>query len=91
MRLRALVVAGNIAGAATLTVTSDVDAQKHAVRDGTVDFLVTSLDEALRILKNEIRKGATVAVRVGEPLEDVEREMVERGVHRGSGRRDTHR
>ena len=77
---RALVVAGNIAGAATLTATADVDAQKQAVRDGIVDFLVTSLDEALRILKNEIRKRETVAVCVGAALEAVEREMGERGV-----------
>lgn len=77
---RALAVAGNIAGAATLTATSDVDAQKQAVRDGVVDFLVTSLDEALRILKNEIRKRQTVAVCVGGPLAAIEREMAERGV-----------
>lgn len=77
---RALVVAGNIAGAATLTATGDVDAQKQAVRDGIADFLVTSLDEALRILKNEIRKRQTVAVCVGAAPELVEREMVERGV-----------
>ena len=77
---RAMVVAGNIAGAATLTATADVDAQKQAVSDGIVDFLVMSLDEALRILKNEIRKRQTVAVCVGAALEAVESEMVERGV-----------
>lgn len=77
---RALVMAGNIAGAATLTATANVNAQKQAVRDGIVDFLVTSLDEALRILKNQIRKRETVAVCVGAALEAVEREMIERGV-----------
>ncbi len=77
---RALVVAGNVAGTATLTATSDVDAQKQAVRDGIVDFLVTSLDEALRILKNEIRKRQTAAVCVGAAPELIEREMQERGV-----------
>jgi hypothetical protein len=77
---RALVVAGNIAGAATLTATADVNAQKQSVRDGIVDFLVMSLDEGLRILKNEIRKRQTVAVCVGAAFEVVEREMVERGV-----------
>jgi hypothetical protein len=77
---RALVVAGNIAGAATLTATADVNAQKQSVRDGIVDFLVMSLDEALRILKNEIRKRQAVAVCVGVAFEVVEREMVERGV-----------
>ena len=45
---RALVVAANIAGAATLVATADRAAQKQAVRDGVTDFLVNSLDEALR-------------------------------------------
>lgn len=77
---RALVVAGNIAGAASLAATANLVAQKQAVRDGVVDFLVTSLDEALRILKNEIRKRETVAVCVGVDPVTVEREMLERGV-----------
>lgn len=77
---RALVVAGNIAGAASLAATADPAAQKQAIRDGIADFLVTSLDEALRILKNEIRKGEAVAVCVGAAPEAVEREMRERGV-----------
>lgn len=77
---RALIVASNIAGAASLCVAADEQAQKQAVRDGIVDFLVTSLDEALRILKNEIRKHAPVAVCVaGAPVE-VESQMAERGV-----------
>jgi urocanate hydratase len=76
----ALVVAGNIAGAATLTATSDSAAQRQAVRDGVVDFLVASLDEALRILKNEIRKRETVSVCVATSPADVVREMAERGV-----------
>lgn len=77
---RSLVVAANILGAASLTATADPAAQKQAVRDGVVDFLVTSLDEALRILKNEIRKCQAVAVCVGAAPEAVEREMRERGV-----------
>ena len=76
----ALVVAANIAGAATLTASAEIATQKQAIRDGVVDFLVTSLDEALRILKNELRKGETVAVCVGKAPEEIEREMAERGV-----------
>ncbi len=79
-RSRALVVAGNVAGAATLAATADVQAQKEAIRDGVVDFLVTSLDEALRILKNEIRKHERVAVCVGLAPGVIELEMRERGV-----------
>lgn len=77
---RALVVAGNVAGAASLAATGDPLVQKQAIRDGVVDFLVTSLDEALRILKNEIRKGETVAVCVGAAPKKVKQEMLERGV-----------
>src|SRR5215475_15725073 len=50
---RALIAAANIAGAASLCVSADARAQKRAIHEGVVDFLVTSLDEALRILKNE--------------------------------------
>src|SRR3954447_15148632 len=53
---RALVIAANIAEAASLCASADPVAQKNAMRDGVVDFVVTNLDEALRILKNEIRK-----------------------------------
>ncbi len=77
---RVLVLAGNIAGAASLAATADTAAQKQAIRDGVVDFLVTSLDEALRILKNEIRKRETVAVCVAAAPLEIEREMLERGV-----------
>ena len=77
---RAVAIAGNVAGCATLVATANPDAQKQAIRDGIVDFLVTSLDEALRILKNEIRKRATVAVCVATSPADVEAEMFERGV-----------
>jgi len=77
---RALMTAGNTAGAATLAATADPVAQKQSVREGNVDFLVTSLDEALRILKNEVRKRAAVAVCVGAAPDAVEQEMRERGV-----------
>ena len=77
---RALLVAANIAGAASLVATADVTAAKRAMRDGVVDFLVTSLDEALRILKNELRQRQAVAVCAALPAEAVAEEMRERGV-----------
>jgi len=77
---RALLVASNIAGAASLAATADLAAQKQSVRDGVADFLVTSLSEALRILKNQIRKRETVAVCIASAPEAVEREMLDRGV-----------
>jgi len=81
---RALLVAANIAGAASLAASTDAAAGKQAIRDGVVDFLVTSLDEALRILKNEIRTRQTVAVCVAlaQPVSETDfaRQMLERGV-----------
>ena len=77
---RAMVVAANIAGAASLAAMGDETAQRLAVRDGVVDFLVNSLDEALRILKNQIRKGETGAVCIAATAEAVRAEMLERGV-----------
>jgi hypothetical protein len=77
---RALMVASNIAGAASLAVTADPVAQKQSIHEGVADFLVNSLDEALRILKNEIRKGEPVAVCIAAPRATIEQEMLERGV-----------
>ncbi|MDR3754710.1 MAG: hypothetical protein P4K93_12200 [Terracidiphilus sp.] len=77
---RALVVAANIAGAATLVASPDPATQKQAIRDAVADFLVTSLDEALRILKNQLRKRETVSVCVAIDPAAMEREMNERGV-----------
>lgn len=75
-----LVRAANIAGAASLSATADVATQKLVIRDGVVDFLVTSLDEAARILKNEIRKRQRVAVCVTAKPDTVAAEMAERGI-----------
>jgi len=77
---RALLVAANIAGAASLSVAPDAARGKQALREGVVDFLVTTLDEALCILKNELRKRQTVAVCVTAEVESLEAEMRKRGV-----------
>jgi Urocanase Rossmann-like domain len=85
---RALLVAANIAGAATLAASADRDEQKQALRDGIADFVVTNLDEALRILKNQLRKHETVAVCIAQSPSEIEREMNERGVAPDLLRRD---
>jgi urocanate hydratase len=85
---RALLIAANIAGAATLAASADRASQKQALRDGVADFVVTNLDEALRILKNQLRKRETVAVCVAQSQSDVEREMNQRGVAPDFLRRD---
>jgi hypothetical protein len=76
----ALTIAGNIAGAAVLAATADQAASRKAMREGAVDFVVTTLNEALRILKNQVRKREPVSVCVGAAPDDIEREMLERGV-----------
>jgi hypothetical protein len=85
---RALVVAANIAGAASLVATADRAAQRQAIRLGVADFLVNSLHEALRILKNQLRKRETVAVCVSLAPQAIEREIEERGVLPDLLRRD---
>jgi hypothetical protein len=77
---RVFTIAANIAGAATLAASKDPSALRQAQREGVIDFLVNSLDEALRILKNEIRKRQPVAVAVSLAPAAIETEMLERGV-----------
>jgi hypothetical protein len=75
-----LLRAANIAGTASLAASSDQARLRQAMHQGTVDFLVTSLDEALRILKNEIRKRQPVAVAVSAAPEALAIAMLDRGV-----------
>lgn len=72
--------AANIAGAASLAASADAASLRKAMREGVIDFVVNSLDEALRILKNEIRKKQPVAVGVSIAPQAIEREMLDRGV-----------
>jgi hypothetical protein len=58
----ALLLAASIAGAASVVLERNPGAVRYAVRNGIVDFAVTTLDEALRILKNEVRKQQPIAV-----------------------------
>ncbi len=72
--------AGRIAGAAVLLVLEDTARARQAVRSGAADFLVTSLDEALRILRMDVRRGTAVGVCLQSPLPVVLTECVDRGV-----------
>jgi hypothetical protein len=76
----ATAVAASIAGAASLGVDPSADRIKQAVRSGACDFMVNHLDEALRILKNEIRKKQPVAVGLVSDPNSTIAEMTERGV-----------
>ena len=77
---RRLLRAANIAGAASLAASSDPALLRQAMREGAIDFVVNSLDEALRILKNEIRKRQPVAVGVSIAPDHLLLEAAERGV-----------
>lgn len=77
---REMLIAANIAGAASVAASADPAAVRQAMRDGVVDFVVTSLEEALRILKNEIRKKLPVAVGVSVSPQTLMEQMLERGV-----------
>jgi hypothetical protein len=75
-----LVRAANIAGAGTLLLESDQRRGRDWVRSGACDFLVTTLDEALRILKNELRRKQPTAVCLpGDRVAAVE-QCIARGV-----------
>jgi len=76
----AFAIAANIAGAASLGLEADVARAKAGIRNGAIDFLVNTLDEALRILKNEIRKKNPVAVALVGDSREIVAEVVERGV-----------
>lgn len=75
-----LPAAVSIAGGCTLALDPDVATVKAVFRQGGLDFVVNTLDEALRVLKNEIRQHKPLSVALTAPLEPVLAEMEERGV-----------
>jgi len=77
---RAMSVAASIAGAACFALESRLDVCRATLHAGACDFVVNSVDEALRILKNEIRKRKPVSVAVAMPEAAALEELTERGV-----------
>jgi urocanate hydratase len=76
----ALSVAANIAGAVSLSIDADPANLREATRAGAVDFTVNTLDEALRAMKNEVRKHAPLSVALNAaPLLALD-EILERGL-----------
>jgi hypothetical protein len=75
----ALLIAASIAGAGSLVLETRTEMVRYCVRNGIVDFAVRTLEEALRILKNEIRKQQPVAVLLEREQTEVLAEMVDRG------------
>lgn len=70
----------SIAGGTTLALDADATAMKAAQRAGYLDFVVNSLDEALRALKNEVRQRRPLGVGLIADVDATLAEMSERGV-----------
>jgi urocanate hydratase len=73
-------LAATMTGAAFLGIEVDPERIKKRLRTGYCDFMVNSLDEALRILKNSIRKKENVSVALVGNCADVIPELAARGV-----------
>lgn len=58
----ALAIAANIAGAVSLAIDDNPTHLREIVRTGAVDFVVNTLDEAIRAMKNEVRKRAPLSI-----------------------------
>jgi urocanate hydratase len=76
----AVLIAAGLAGAAALCVDPDPEPLREGLRRGLCHFLVADLSEALRILKNEIRRQRAVSVCVAADPNMLLAEMAERGV-----------
>ncbi len=75
-----LALASTIAGGAFLGIEPDPQKLKAAVRNGSCDFMVNTLDEALRVLKNELRKKSPLSAGLLGDASEILSAMVERGV-----------
>jgi urocanate hydratase len=73
-------LAATMTGAAYLGIEVDPERIKKRLKTGYCDFMVNTLDEALRILKNAVRKKEAVSVGLIGNCADVIPELAERGV-----------
>jgi urocanate hydratase len=73
-------LAATMAGAAFLGIDVDPERIKKRLKTGYCDFMVNTLDEALRILKNAVRKKENVSVGLVGNCADVIPELADRGV-----------
>jgi urocanate hydratase len=75
-----LALATTIAGGAFLGIDSSSEHLKAAVRNGSCDFMVNTLDESLRVLKNELRQQKALSVGLLGDASEILPAMIERGV-----------
>ena len=73
-------LAATMNGAAFLGIDVDPERIKKRLKTGYCDFMVTTLDEALRILKNAVRKKENASVGLVGNCADIIPELAERGV-----------
>src|ERR1043166_2039264 len=73
-------LAATMTGATFLGIDVDPERIRKRLKSGYCDFMVTTLDEALRILKNAVRKKEGVSVGLIANCADVIPELAERGV-----------
>jgi urocanate hydratase len=73
-------LAATMTGAAFLGIEVDPERIKKRLKTGYCDFMVNTLDEALRILKNAVRKKENVSVGLVGNCADVIPELAARGV-----------
>jgi len=73
-------LAATMNGAAFLGIDVDPERIKKRLKTGYCDFMVTTLDEALRILKNAVRKKENVSVGLVGNCADIIPELADRGV-----------
>ena len=73
-------LAATMNGGAFLGIDVDPERIKRRVKTGYCDVMVTSLDEALRILKNAVRKGGATSVGLVGNCADLIPELAKRGV-----------
>jgi urocanate hydratase len=73
-------LAATMTGAAFLGIDVDPERIKKRLKTGYCDFMVNSVDEALRILKNAVRKKENVSVGLVGNCADVIPELAARGV-----------
>ncbi len=76
----ALPLATRLLGAAFLGIDVDGDHIRRRIRTGYCDYCVSTLDEALRILKNAVRQKQAVSVGLVGNCADVIPELASRGV-----------
>lgn len=76
----ALSFAANIAGAGCLAIEPRPEAGRASLRSGACDFVVNTVDEALRVLKNEIRQHKAVSVGLTLDTNAALGELIDRGV-----------